>query len=156
MCSSSEAGSYLTLVSLSLRFKDLPGPVTRVKKKKKKLRLTWTRKSDSSVSEGSSAGGADVNPPQKLSTLESGTPIGGPSFLNLTVAVKVGLSKHPRASLRGALRGRVGGQTLQALSYERGTPCTTLQILSYERGTPVLHSSLRGRGGGLVMNLFQM
>jgi len=35
MCSGSEAGSYLTLVSLSLRLKDLLGPVTRVKKKKK-------------------------------------------------------------------------------------------------------------------------
>jgi len=38
MCSGSEAGSYLRLidfVSLSLRLKDLIGPVTRVKKKKK-------------------------------------------------------------------------------------------------------------------------
>ena len=34
MCSGSEAGSYLTLVSLSLRLKDLLGPAPRAKKKK--------------------------------------------------------------------------------------------------------------------------
>ena len=33
LCSGSKVGSYLRLVSLSLRLKDLLGPVTRVKKK---------------------------------------------------------------------------------------------------------------------------
>jgi len=40
MCSGSEAGSYLRLidsVSLSLRLKDLLGPVTRVKKKRRRV-----------------------------------------------------------------------------------------------------------------------
>ena len=32
-CCGTEAGSYLTLVSLGLRLKDLLGPVTRVKKR---------------------------------------------------------------------------------------------------------------------------
>ena len=32
---------------------------------------------------------SQVNPPHKLSTLESGTPIGGPSLLKLTIYVKV-------------------------------------------------------------------
>jgi len=36
MCSGSEAGSYLRLIDFRLRLKDLLGPVTRVKKKKKK------------------------------------------------------------------------------------------------------------------------
>jgi len=33
MCSGSEAGSYVTLVSLSLWLKELLGPLTRVKKR---------------------------------------------------------------------------------------------------------------------------
>jgi hypothetical protein len=54
---------------------------------------------------------AQGNPPQELSTLESGTPIGGPSFLKLTVSVKVDLSKQSWLRVQRTKEGFLQGPT---------------------------------------------